>query len=84
MNMPLKETTMNSAGCRLAVLLAVLFTVTIGLLHSQTAVTGAITGTITDSSGAAVPEADVEATNAGTGIVTKTVTNETGAYRFPA
>jgi outer membrane receptor protein involved in Fe transport len=82
--MRFKETTMNSAGCRLAVLIAILFTMSAGLLHAQTAVTGAITGTLTDPSGAAVAQADVVATNTDTGVATTTVTNDTGAYHFPS
>jgi len=45
--------------------------------------TGKITGIVTDSTGANVSGADVEARNTATGIVTKTVTNEAGDYTFP-
>jgi hypothetical protein len=45
--------------------------------------TGKITGLVTDSTGANIAGADVEARNVATGIVSKTVTNESGDYTFP-
>ena len=43
-------------------------------------VTGAIRGTITDSSGAIIPGATVTATNTATGVNTPAVTNQAGEY----
>ena len=43
---------------------------------------GAITGTITDSSGAVIPGASIAATNNGTGITTSTVSTGTGSFTF--
>jgi hypothetical protein len=45
--------------------------------------TAKITGIVTDTTGANVVGADVEAQNTATGIVSKTVTNESGDYTFP-
>ncbi len=45
--------------------------------------TAKVTGLVTDSTGAAVNGADVEAQNRATGIVLKTVTNDSGDYTFP-
>lgn len=45
--------------------------------------TAKVTGLVTDSTGAAVNAADVEAQNTATGIVLKTVTNDSGDYTFP-
>jgi hypothetical protein len=42
--------------------------------------TGIITGTVTDPTGAAVPAAEVTATNINTGAIAKTVTGEKGEY----
>ncbi len=73
---------MTSKICRLLVLAGV---VTLGLIsagYAQTAVTGAITGTVTDASGAAISGATVEVLNAGTGVTDQTVTNSDGVYRF--
>ncbi len=42
---------------------------------------GAIAGTVTDSTGAAVPNAKVVVHNAGTGVDTELATNESGVYR---
>jgi len=45
--------------------------------------TAKVTGLVTDSTGAAVDGADIEAQNTATGIVLKTVTNDSGDYTFP-
>src|SRR4051812_175631 len=44
--------------------------------------TGAIRGTVTDTSGAVVPGATVTATSQGTGLTRSTVTNQEGVYAF--
>src|SRR6185369_10736654 len=44
------------------------------------AVYGSISGNITDSSGAAVPNAKVVITDTGKGITNSTITNESGNY----
>ncbi|HTJ29881.1 MAG TPA: carboxypeptidase regulatory-like domain-containing protein [Acidobacteriaceae bacterium] len=49
--------------------------------HAQT-VTGAVTGTVTDPSGAVVAGAKVTAHNLDTGVDTATATNATGFYRI--
>ncbi|MBI3405453.1 MAG: carboxypeptidase regulatory-like domain-containing protein, partial [Acidobacteria bacterium] len=46
-------------------------------------ITGDISGTVTDSSGAAVPNAKVVAENLGTKAVRETNTTDSGAYRIP-
>ncbi len=45
--------------------------------------TGTVTGTVTDSSGAAVPGATVTLIDAATGSARTTTTNDTGAFAFP-
>lgn len=52
-----------------------------GALHAQVN-TGALLGTVTDSSGAAVPQAKVTLTNIQTGVVTDSTTNQSGNYAF--
>src|SRR6266571_2809372 len=52
-----------------------------GAVWSQT-VQGVITGTITDPTGAVVPNATVTITNAGTGISQSATTGGDGSYRF--
>jgi len=49
---------------------------------AQSLTTGDIVGTITDSSGAAVPNASVQLTNSDTGATQNSTSNATGAYRF--
>jgi len=51
---------------------------------SAQAVSGILTGTIVDSSGAAVPGATVNATEASTGAVRTAVSGESGLFRIPA
>ncbi len=48
--------------------------------YAQTAAAGTITGTLTDPSGAAVPNATVVIHNADTGVDRSTTTNESGIY----
>src|SRR5215510_9705201 len=45
---------------------------------------GFISGTVTDSSDARLPGAQVAITNIATNVLRDTVTNEVGFYRFPA
>jgi hypothetical protein len=45
---------------------------------------GTISGTVTDSTGAVIPNAEVTATQASTGIAVKTSTSAEGTFTFPA
>jgi hypothetical protein len=69
-------------------LLAALFVLALLLFYlasgsnAQT-VQGVITGTVTDPSGAAVPDATITITHAGTGASLSTTTGTDGTYRFP-
>jgi len=49
---------------------------------AQSLTSGSVTGTVTDPSGAAVPNANVTLKNNDTGATQTTTTNSTGAYRF--
>jgi hypothetical protein len=51
-------------------------------MSAQTAGTGALTGTVTDSSNSAIPGATVTITNIGNGQNRATTTGESGSYRF--
>src|SRR5450759_1549912 len=51
----------------------------VALTHAQ-GNRGSITGTITDSSGAAVADVEVAVTNIGTGEITGTRSNDSGIY----
>src|SRR6516165_6049527 len=51
-------------------------------LRAQTLTSGDITGTVTDATGAAVPNAAVNATSRTTGAVQATKTNAQGYYHF--
>jgi len=66
---------------RFAVLLAGLLCLAASL--SAQGERGAITGLVTDASGAAVPHVDVTVTEKETGVQSKAVTNEVGLYRLP-
>jgi hypothetical protein len=54
-----------------------------GVMLAQTAGTGTLVGTVTDTSGAVVPGASVTVTNAATSFVSKTLTSTAGAYYVP-
>ncbi len=51
-------------------------------LEAQTA-QGVVTGTVTDASGASIPNAEVSLLNQGTGVEQKTASEGNGSYRFP-
>src|SRR5580658_2626473 len=51
-------------------------------LIAQSLVSGDLTGTVTDPSGAVVPSATVTLKNNATGATRNTQTNSSGAYRF--
>jgi protocatechuate 3,4-dioxygenase beta subunit len=55
----------------------------VGYASSQTMTSGTVIGTVTDSTGAAIPGATVTITQSSTGTVRTTKTNESGQYRFP-
>ena len=48
----------------------------------QSLTSGGVTGTVTDPSGAAVPNATVTLKNNDTGAAASVTSNDTGAYRF--
>jgi len=67
---------------RIILSLALLGLLTAGALQAQ--VTGAITGTVTDSTGAVVPAAGVVIRNVETGVERRVVTNSSGVYAAEA
>ena len=69
-----------SRCARTFVATAALFTTLASPSLAQTAGTGTITGTVTDSSGAAIPNATVEITNTDTSVARTLQTNNEGSY----
>src|SRR6516225_7353202 len=63
-------------------LLAVGLTLLPATALGQSLTSGGVTGTITDPSGAAIPNASVTLKNNDTGATQNATTNSTGAYRF--
>ena len=55
-----------------------------GKLFGQAGATGTILGTVTDPSGAVVPNAKITVTNTATKVSFQTVTNSAGDYNAPA
>ena len=51
--------------------------------HSQTTTTGNLTVRVNDSSGASVPDAQLEVKDLSTNSTTRAATNESGAHTFP-
>jgi hypothetical protein len=64
----------------LALLVAVALAVP--YLAAQSTTQGAVTGTVTDPTGAVIPGAQITLTNNGTGVTQTAVTNSTGGYHF--
>src|SRR5207245_3341604 len=64
------------------VVVALLILASGGVVWSQT-VQGVITGTVTDPTGAVVPNVTVTITNVGTNASQTTTTGSDGSYRFP-
>ena len=63
--------------------LAVAVMLTFAAMGFSQNITSMMVGDVTDSSGAAVPGADVTVTNQGTGTAAHTVTNAAGSYAVP-
>ena len=55
-----------------------------GIVFAQAGATGAILGTVTDTTGAVIPGARVTVTNTATGVAFRTVTSSAGDYLAPA
>jgi len=72
-----------TTSSRLLALLAVIALLVPGVLLAQNATTGAIAGTVVDSSNAVVPNATVTLIGVDTGSTSTAITNGTGAYGFP-
>ena len=68
---------------RLLACFAALFTLST-CLFAQSGSTGAILGTVTDASGAVVPNAKVTVTNTATNVSVETVTSSAGDYNVPS
>ena len=66
------------ALCAAAAAALVAFTPAVSAQENAT-----VTGTVTDSSGAVIPNAKVELTNTATGVKRDVTSNSVGAYRFP-
>jgi hypothetical protein len=77
---------LHKGGARLIISCCVVFMlVCLSAISGQAQVLyGSLTGTVTDSSGAAVAGAKVEALNTGTGITRTATTNDAGNYAFQA
>ena len=52
-------------------------------VYGQGGTTGAISGIVTDNTGAVIPGAHVQATNITTGVANTTQSNDAGVYNFP-
>src|SRR6516165_10986344 len=68
---------------RISVYLTVLLMLS-GRLFAQAGATGTILGTVTDSTGAIVPNVKVTVTNTATKVVFQTITNSSGDYNAPS
>src|SRR5438067_1510610 len=75
---------MSSSSLKWGIALTCAFAILISLsgIASGQATDGNLTGTVLDSTGAAVPNAAVEAENVATGIKTRTTSGADGTYRL--
>ena len=71
---------MNNRASLPHLILAVLFSFTAAFLQGQTSTAGLITGVVTDSTGAVIPNATVTVTNTATGFTRVAQTNADGNY----
>jgi Carboxypeptidase regulatory-like domain len=78
----MKLTSLNF-GARLAVACVSLLLSFVSLASAQTASTGALTGTVTDATGAAIRGVQVKLTNEATGEVRTVVAQQSGSYIVP-
>jgi outer membrane receptor protein involved in Fe transport len=62
--------------------ICLILTLVSGMAWAQTS-TGSVQGTVTDQSGAVIPQAPVVLTNRDTGAIQESKTNASGAYSFP-
>src|SRR6266478_7024694 len=67
----------------LSALCAIVIVFGVGVSRLNAQATAAISGTVTDSSGAAMAEAAVQAKNTGTDITATTMSDAQGRFRFP-
>src|SRR5690348_15720490 len=68
--------------CVLRTFAAALILMLLPMKSGAQAISGSLVGTVTDSTGGGVPNANVQATNTGTGVKTAAVTGDRGDYRF--
>ncbi|MFZ0807468.1 MAG: TonB-dependent receptor, partial [Candidatus Sulfotelmatobacter sp.] len=74
---------MRFTSIRLLALLAVIALVVPAVIVAQSTVTGAISGVVTDQSGAVLPDVSVTMKSVEKGFSQTTKTNAQGAYQFP-
>src|ERR1700733_4197575 len=81
---PQRTTITQALKICLAFSVAMIFALaTSGSLKAQSIISGDISGTVTDPSGASVPGATVTVTSKATGSTQTTTTNSDGSYRIP-
>ncbi len=73
---------MNNHAKTVLCLLALVMMLTVQAAMGQSLISGDISGTVTDPSGAGIPNASVTATSRDTGVTQTTSTNQQGFYHF--
>jgi hypothetical protein len=79
-----RKNAMNTTSARFLLALGLIFTTLLCVTPSSAQTTfGSITGTVTDPTGAAVPNARVTVTNQATGVAQHVLTNASGIFNVP-
>jgi len=73
----------RTTSTKLLVLIALVALVLPGVLLAQSLTQGALSGTVTDPTGAVVPNTTIKLTNLGKGYSSEAKTNAQGIYQFP-
>ena len=74
---------MRFTTIRLLALIAVLALLVPGVMFAQSTTTGAVSGTVTDQSGAVLPDVSVTLKSTEKGFTQTAKTNAQGSYQFP-
>src|SRR5207247_9877229 len=80
----LEDYQMPPMNSRIVMLLTVLFAISVTAANAQVRTTGQIVGTVRDSTGAVIPDAEIQIRDLATGITADTMSARDGGFVFVA